>query len=164
MAEPSPQPVRNLYDTAALRALERRAADALGDSFALMARAGQAAWRVLLARWPQAQRVLVLCGPGNNGGDGYVLSMHALGSGREVRVLRLPAHAPRADSPAALAEAAWRDAGGRTDVFRGALPEADVLVEGFRPGVMDKLGVGWERLRAVQPRLVMCSISGYGQR
>lgn len=129
MAEPSPQPVRNLYDTAALRALERRAADALGDSFALMARAGQAAWRVLLARWPQAQRVLVLCGPGNNGGDGYVLAMHALGCGREVRVLRLPAHAPRADSPAALAEAAWRDAGGRTDVFRGALPEADVLVD-----------------------------------
>lgn len=42
--------------------------------------------------------------------------------------------------------------------------EADVLVEGFRPGVMDKLGVGWQRLHEAHPKLVMCSISGYGQR
>lgn len=41
---------------------------------------------------------------------------------------------------------------------------ADVLVEGFRPGVMERLGLGWQTLHARYPRLVMCAISGYGQR
>ncbi|MEL6264084.1 MAG: CoA transferase [Pseudomonadota bacterium] len=40
---------------------------------------------------------------------------------------------------------------------------ADVLVENFRPGVMDRLGVGYETLRAARPELIYCAISGFGQ-
>jgi len=47
--------------------------------------------------------------------------------------------------------------------LRALAREADVLIEGFRPGVMDKLGLGWDALHALNPRLVMCAVSGYGQ-
>jgi CoA:oxalate CoA-transferase len=41
--------------------------------------------------------------------------------------------------------------------------DADILVENFRPGVMERLGLGYQALRAINPRLIYCSISGYGQ-
>ncbi|HYP23272.1 MAG TPA: CaiB/BaiF CoA-transferase family protein [Actinomycetota bacterium] len=49
------------------------------------------------------------------------------------------------------------------DVFEDLVPSFDVVVESFRPGVMDRLGIGWDALSRVHPRLVYCAITGYGQ-
>lgn len=47
--------------------------------------------------------------------------------------------------------------------LRPLLEEADILVEQFRPGVMQRLGLGYDELKAINPGLIYCSISGYGQ-
>jgi alpha-methylacyl-CoA racemase len=52
--------------------------------------------------------------------------------------------------------------GGR-EAFLRLAREFDVVLESFRPGVLDRLGVGYERLRMENPRLVYCAITGYGQ-
>ena len=52
--------------------------------------------------------------------------------------------------------------GGR-EIVRRLAAQADVVVENLRPGVARKLGLGWEQLREVNPKLVYCSISGFGQ-
>ena len=49
------------------------------------------------------------------------------------------------------------------EIFRRLAGDADVVVEGFRPGVVDRLGVGYEQVKEINPRAVYCSVSGYGQ-
>jgi CoA:oxalate CoA-transferase len=48
-------------------------------------------------------------------------------------------------------------------VFRELVKGADVVVENFRPGVMDRLGLGYDDLKAINPFLIYCAISGFGQ-
>lgn len=49
------------------------------------------------------------------------------------------------------------------ETFRELVRRSDVLIENFRPGVMDRLGVGYESLKLENPQLVYCAISGFGQ-
>ncbi len=49
------------------------------------------------------------------------------------------------------------------ELFLALADTADVVIESFRPGVMDRLGVGYEVLRARNPRLIYCAITGYGR-
>ena len=49
------------------------------------------------------------------------------------------------------------------EAFLALAKDADVVIESFRPGVVDRLGVGFEALRAVNPRMILCSTSGFGQ-
>ena len=49
------------------------------------------------------------------------------------------------------------------EIFFRLIQNADVLLEGFRPGVVDRLGVGYEMVRKVNPKIIYCSITGYGQ-
>ena len=115
-----------LFDSRALRRVEAAAAVDLGDDSVLMQRAGKAAWQQLLSRWPGAQRIVVACGRGNNGGDGYVLACHALRAGRSIVVLRL--QAPSSD----LAKRACDEfvaAGGACTEAVEAFAGADVIVD-----------------------------------
>jgi NAD(P)H-hydrate epimerase len=141
-----------LFDNAALRAAEARASQALGDDFALMRRAGLAAWHCALAHWPQAQRIVVACGPGNNGGDGYVLARHAHEAGRAVRVLRLPGHAPRGEV-ARRAEREYRNAGGQVEDFAGEIGDADLVVDAL-------FGIGLSRAPDADAAALIEAIDG----
>lgn len=127
-----------LYTAAQVRELDRRAIEDHGvPGYTLMTRAGQAAFEVLRERWPEARCIGVLCGPGNNGGDGYVIARLAQGAGLTAWVLEAGDPA-RLKGDAARARADWQAAGGQAVDARAPWPAAEVLVDAL-------LGTGLDR-------------------
>jgi len=127
MSHPSHR--HELYTVDQVRALDRRAIDELGvPGFELMRRAAWAALSSLRRHWPQARRIAVHCGPGNNGGDGFLLAMLAREAGLHVDVLAL---GDASSGDAGSARQAWKDAGGAVRLWRAgdALPEVDAHVD-----------------------------------
>lgn len=128
----------DLYTSSQVRELDRTAIERFGiPGDSLMQRAGRAAFDLLRVRWPEARQVCVVCGTGNNGGDGYVVARLALDAGLDVQVVQL-GDTTRIAGDAKLARERYLEAGGREQAFEDALPDADVIVDAL-------LGTGLER-------------------
>jgi ADP-dependent NAD(P)H-hydrate dehydratase / NAD(P)H-hydrate epimerase len=122
-----------------VRALDRHAIDDLHiPSYTLMSRAGAAALGVLRSCWPSARQVAVVCGPGNNGGDGYVLAR--LARAQRLDVVAIGLHAPaRLQGDARRAHDDFIAAGGTVSAWHAdCLRGVDIIVDAI-------FGVGLSR-------------------
>jgi NAD(P)H-hydrate epimerase len=121
-----------------IRAIEAAVIESGIDAYTLMCRAGQAAFEILRQKWPTARRILVVCGFGNNAGDGYVLAQLAADAGLSVTVVSLVS----TEFLRGAAQQAWqayRKAGGDAQAWDARFPEdADVVVDAI-------LGTGLSR-------------------
>ncbi len=117
-----------LYSATQVRALDAHAIDELGiEGYTLMKRAGEAALRYLRTRWPTAHRLVIVCGAGNNGGDGYVLARFAQAAGLTVSVLSVGSlSALRGDARQAYED--LRASGGQVQPFAADLLGAGELI------------------------------------
>jgi len=132
-----------LYSVAQIRAMEKAALKAHGmNGFDLMRRAGRAAYAYLHQRWPEARNIAVLCGNGNNGGDGYVLAKLAAADQLAVQVIALAPPTPGTEAAFALAD--WLAARGKVAAGDTSWPQADVYVDAL-------FGIGLSRALEGQP-------------
>lgn len=100
-----------LYRVDDVRALDRIAIEQFGLlGIELMERAGLSAWRSTRARWPQGNRIAILCGGGNNGGDGFVFARLAAQAGLQPEVFALDS-VKRIDGDAGIALRRMRERG-----------------------------------------------------
>lgn len=144
-----------LYRAAEMREADARAVSAGVSSAQLMERAGAAVAREVLRRYPGSRGALVLCGAGNNGGDGYVCARKLREAGLDVSVLELSEEPGKAD--AAAARAALVAAGARpsplvasTDLASLVGP-GSVIVDALLGSGLDRPVTGW--LGELLPRL-----------
>jgi len=127
-----------LYRAGQVRNLDRQAIERFGIPGAeLMQRAGNAAFALARERWPQAQRVVVLAGPGNNGGDGFVFALAAKQAGLEALVLQLGDREALKGDALHYAQQ-WQATGGDWQDYRELPRECDLIVDAM-------LGTGLQR-------------------
>jgi len=134
-----------LYTAAQVRALDSAAIAEGVSGYVLMQRAAIAAFDALKKHWPHAQRIGILAGSGNNGGDAFLVGQLAHAAGYDVIAIALTAEST---GDAVQARQAYLDAGGHVDVFieQHSLPSVDLWVDGlFGTGLSrapEKNGVG----------------------
>jgi ADP-dependent NAD(P)H-hydrate dehydratase / NAD(P)H-hydrate epimerase len=145
-----------IYTASQVRDLDRRAIGELGvPGYELMTRAGGATLDALCALWPAARTIAVLCGPGNNGGDGYVVARLARAQGLGVAVVALGD--PR--SLAGDARRAFEDfsaGGGRCEPWSPSVLQADVIVDAI-------FGTGLAREVSGEAAAVIVAVNASGR-
>lgn len=140
-----------LYRTEQVRGLDKAAIeDQRIPGLTLMRRAGAAAFRVSEERWPEATDITVMCGIGNNAGDGYVLAHLARQAGRRVRVLQL-ADPGRIKGDALVCANDYRAAGGTIQRYERLPLRTDLIIDAvFGTGLERDVAGRWlDALQAV---------------
>lgn len=130
-----PDPQLALYTTAQVRALDQATIEGGVPGIDLMERAARAALELSRQRWPQARTLGVLCGPGNNGGDGFLLAALARAEGLQASVVAI---SDRASGDAALARERLVREGGEVVRAGSELPGADVYVDALFGSGLDR--------------------------
>lgn len=169
-----------IVSAAEMRAIDRATSERFGvPSLTLMENAGSAVARFVLTEYPQAERVGVVCGKGNNGGDGFVAARKLAEAGQAVRVLLLcdPAEL-RGDAaamfermtldrtkserpkivPLIVREAEGLDSAGAGEIFGSDLIVDAVLGTGFRPPVSDLYAAAIRKMNASEAPVVAVDI------
>ena len=132
----------SVWPAQALRQLETEGADNLGITlYELMLRAGNAVFDTVRQQWPHARHWLILCGQGNNGGDGYVIARLAQAAGYQVTLLACDGNHPLPEE-AQSARDGWLEAGGEIHAADAVWPEqVEIIIDAL-------LGTGLNRAPA----------------
>ncbi len=133
-----------LYSAEQTRELDRIAIEDFAIlGYTLMQRAGQVTFDAILQKFPDSESLCIVCGTGNNGGDGYVIARLALLKGLVVQLIQLGNEQAIAGD-ALLAKQDFEKAGGRVALFEGAVPQVDIIVDAiFGTGLTREVTGQW---------------------
>lgn len=135
-----------LYNTEQCRQLDQLAQQQGVSAFMLMQRAAKFALQGLQTRWPQAKHLTILCGPGNNGGDGYALAKLAHLAGYHISLVQL-GEAPRQGAAQQARHEAERHGLLSQELDFSLLSQQDVIIDAlFGIGLNRPLDNAWQTL------------------
>jgi len=166
-----------IVSTAEMREIDRSTSERFGiPSLTLMENAGAAVACFVLSDYPQAERVGILCGKGNNGGDGFVVARKLVEAGRAVRVLllsdpeelrgdaavmfqnMLQKLQPLKAAPLIVREASGLDSSDAAEIFAADVIVDAILGTGFRPPVSPLYAAAIRKMNAAAAPIVAVDI------
>jgi len=141
---------QDLYRTEQVRELDRTAIEDFDiPGLTLMESAGGASYQLLRRKWPEAQDITVVCGTGNNGGDGFVVARLALQDGIAVRVLQL-GNRDKLSGEAKHNADGFMAMGGEVIPFESVPEQTEVIVDGvFGTGLEREVTGDWAEALSV---------------